>query len=138
MPTQRPDLNGVKLQLPGSAPIYLVDNGVRRWIPNPQVFNALFRDWNGVCQDPDIPEIQRGPDIPATAILFRCFDSPKVFLLDHNTQNQNVKRWITSPAVMDHYNFSWTQIHIWNVPLNTIGIPDGSNISNPPNWNQPE
>ena len=71
-----------------------------------------------------------GNNIPETAILFKCIDSPKVFLLDGVAPNQS-KRWITSPAVMDRYNFDWNKIHVFNVPLSALKFPDGPNIDNP-------
>jgi hypothetical protein len=123
----RIDLNGLRIKLPGDPKIYLMDLGKRRWIPNPNVYNSLFRNWVGIIEDIDIVEITTGSQIPVTAILFRAYDSPKVFLLDGNPPNQ-VKRWITSPAVMDRYNFDWGRIHVWNVPLSALVYPDGPNI----------
>jgi hypothetical protein len=96
-PRIRTDLNGLRVRLPKHAPIYLVDEGKKRHIPNPQVYNELFKDWTGVVAD-----------------------------------NQ-VKRHVASPAVMEHYHFNWDHIHVWNVPLSAIGYPDGTQIRNPPN-----
>lgn len=126
----RPDINGLRLAVPLAAPVYLLDMGKRRWIPNPTVYNQLFKDWNGIVQDIDTNEIEKGIPIPETAILFRCIDSPKVFLLDGVAPHQT-KRWITSPDVMNRYNFNWDKIQVWNVPLNAITYPDGPNIENP-------
>lgn len=126
----RPDINGLRLAVPLAAPVYLLDMGKRRWIPNPTVYNQLFKDWNGIVQDIDTNEIEKGTPIPETAILFRCIDSPKVFLLDGVAPHQT-KRWITSPDVMNRYNFNWDKIQVWNVSLNAITYPDGPNIENP-------
>lgn len=128
----RTDLNGLRVQLPGTSPIYIVDLGKKRHIPNPQVYDELFTDWKGIAQDVNIDGITTGDPIPDTAILFRCYDSPKIFLLDGNSPNY-VKRHIASPAVMDHYNFNWNKVHVFNVQLNIIAIPDGAPIRNPPN-----
>lgn len=128
----RTDLNGLRVRLsPKHAAIYLIDEGKKRHIPNPQVYNALFANWEGVVGDLNINAIPDGSKIPETAILFRCVDSPKVFLLDGVAPNQ-VKRHITAPHVMDHYNFDWNKIHVWNVPLAAIVYPDGTPINNPP------
>ena len=133
MPTTvRNDLNGVRVRLPGTHPIYLIDLGKKRHIPNPEVYNELFADWKNVAVDANIDSITTGDPIPKTAMLFRCFDSPKVFLLDGEKPNQT-KRHMVSPAVMGHYNFAWSRIHVWNVPLDVLGIPDGPPIKNPPN-----
>jgi len=128
--TKRPDLNGLRVALPGAAPIYLIDEGMRRWIPNPQVYDQLFKDWNGIVFDININDIDQGTNISETVILFRCYDSPKVFLLD-GVAPQQTKRWITSPEVMARYNFDWNKVHVWNVPLSAIKYPDGPNITNP-------
>ena len=126
----RTDLNGLRVRLPGSSPIYLIDLGKRRHIPNPQVYHQLFSTWEGVIDDIDVDEIQLGDPIPETAVLFRCADSPKTFLLDRNPPNQ-VKRHIVAPAVMDRYKFDWAKVQVWNVPLSAIVYPDGDPIRNP-------
>jgi len=126
----RTDLNGLRLRLPGAAPIYLIDLGKRRHIPNPEVYNQIFSTWKGVFDDIDIDEIPLAEPIPETAILFRCFDNPKVFFLDGNPPNYEM-RHIVAPAVMDRYKFDWGKIHVWNVPLDAIGYPHGDPIRNP-------
>jgi hypothetical protein len=131
-PRIRTDLNGLRVRLPKHAPIYLVDEGKKRHIPNPQVYNELFKDWTGVVADINIDDVTTGTPLPLTAILFKCSDDPKVSLLDGNPPNQ-VKRHVASPAVMEHYHFNWDHIHVWNVPLSAIGYPDGTQIRNPPN-----
>jgi hypothetical protein len=127
---KRNDINGLRLQVPASAPIYMVDMGKIRWIPSPQVYDQLFRDSNGIIQDIDTCEIEKGDPIPETAMLFRCIDSPKVFLLDGQFPHQT-KRWITSPDVMNRYNFDWNKITVFNTPLDAIKYPDGPDIENP-------
>jgi len=131
MPAElRTDLNGLRVRLPGSAPIYLIDLGKRRHIPNPYVYNQIFSTWDGVVDDIDVDEIQIGDPIPETAILFKCADSPKVFLLDGIPPNQT-KRHVVAPAVMDRYKFDWAKVHVWNAPSASIGYPDGPPIKNP-------
>jgi len=126
----RNDLNGLRVRLPGAAPIYLMDLGKKRHIPNPQVYTELFSTREGEVEDINIDAIPDGDPIPETALLFRCVDTPKVFLLDGVPPNQ-VKRHIVSPPVMDRYCFNWHHIHVWNVPLQAIGYPDGTPIRNP-------
>jgi len=126
----RKDLNGLRVRLPGTAPIYLMDLGKKRHIPNPQVYHELFATWEGVVEDINIDEISTGDPLTETSFLFKCYDSPKVFLCDGIAPNQT-KRHIVSPAVMERYKFSWDHIHLWNVELEHIGIPDGTPIKNP-------
>ena len=92
-PRLRNDLNGLRVRLPGTAPIYLIDLGKKRHIPNPQVYRELFSTLGGLVEDINIDDIPTGDPIPETALLFRCADSAKVFLLDGTPPNQ-VKRHI--------------------------------------------
>lgn len=129
-PRLRNDLNGLRVRLPGTAPIYLIDLGKKRHIPNPQVYRELFSTLGGLVEDINIDDIPDGDPIPEEAYLFRCDDNPKIFLRDGKQPN-TVKRHIVSPVVMDRYCFSWDHVHLWNVPLADIGIPDGPPIRNP-------
>lgn len=101
----RPDLAGYRIQIPGQAPIWVIDrNGYRRWIPNPDTFNHLFRDWSRV-QDINANEISLGPQLDNLTVLVRGAATPNVYILDGHR-----KRWITSPAIMDKYNFAWERV----------------------------
>lgn len=118
----RPDLNGLRVKLPNRPEIYLIDRGYRRWIPNPATYNNLFRDWNGVVVDINIDEIPLGASITSGAILARADGFAPVYLID-----QGMKRWITSPAIMDQYYFAWNRVYV--LPPATINsIPSGPNI----------
>ena len=127
MPQDRNDLNGLRVQLPGQAAIYLMDKGKKRHIPNPQVYNELFKSWDGVVQDINVNDIPTGEQIPETGLLFRNSGSPKVYLLDGVSPNQ-VRRHIAAPNVMDRYHFNWGRIHV--LP-DAITFPDGDQIRNP-------
>jgi hypothetical protein len=121
--TPRPDLNGLRVKSPTEAKIYLIDGGCRRWIPNPETYNNLFRDWNGVVIDIDINEIPEAAPISEGAILSKGSNSPAVFLVD-----RGIKRWVTSPAAMDKYYFNWGRVYV--VPQVLVdSIPTGSSIA---------
>ena len=52
MPSRlRNDLNGLRVRLPGTDPIYLIDEGKRRYIDNPETYAALFSTEEGVIED---------------------------------------------------------------------------------------
>jgi hypothetical protein len=95
------ELNGLRVRAPGQAETYLIDQGQRRWIPNPETFNNLFS--GEVTVSIDSINIPRGPDMTNGAILAQC--NATVFLIDNN-----VKRGISSPAVMEKYGFNWGQV----------------------------
>lgn len=139
MPSRlRNDLNGLRVRLPGTDPIYLIDEGKRRYIDNPETYAALFSTEEGVIEDIDIDEIPRGENIPKDAFLLRCqhqSNTPRenrmIFLIDGVEPNQ-IKRHIVSPPVMDRYKFAWNQVQDWPVKLSAINYPDGNPIKNPP------
>lgn len=126
----RTDLNGLKVRFPFDAGVYMIDLGIRRLIPSRAVYDELFSTWENIIADIDIDEIQSGDSIPETAFLFRCIDSPNVYLLDGVEPNQ-VKRHIVSPDVMDRYEFSWARVHRFNVRVRDLKYPDGAPIKNP-------
>ena len=128
----RPDLNGSRLKNKATGQIYLMDCGKRRYIPNKQVYFKLFKDWDGSISDVDIDEIDEVDGIPETAILFKCNDSAKVFLLDGVAPHQK-KRWIPSLEVFNRYYFNMRKVERFNEPLNEIDkkYPDGPDIAQP-------
>jgi len=119
----RPDLNGLRVKLPNQPAIYLIDQGYRRWIPNPATYNNLFRDWNGIITDIGINDIPLATQITSGAILARGDGTAPVYLID-----AGVKRWVTSPAAMDKYYFAWNRVYV--VPPVLVNfIPNGPAIS---------
>lgn len=46
-------------------PVYVIDNGLRRWIPNPDRFNALRYQWEAIIAipDEDLASIEHGPNM---------------------------------------------------------------------------
>jgi hypothetical protein len=80
-------------------------DGFLRWIPNPATYNNLFRDWNGVIISTVIPDIARGAKLTDGAVLVEGTGTIPVYLVSNG-----LKRWITSPAVMDKYYFNWKTV----------------------------
>jgi hypothetical protein len=119
----RPDLNGIRMTLPGPSTVWLIDRGYKRGIPNPETYNNLFRDWNGIVVSIDVNEIPSGPNITNGAILATRPGPGTVYLIDNG-----VKRGILNPAVMDKYHFAWNRIY--RVPQIVLdSIPDGDIIT---------
>ncbi len=83
----------------------------------------MFRDWNGVEEVIDINDIDQGPNISDGAILAKDPNLAPVYLIDNGQ-----KRWVTSPAVMDKFYFSWNAIQsVPNIVLSFV--PSGSDIT---------
>jgi hypothetical protein len=118
----RPDLNGLRVQEPGHAEIYLIDEGRKRHIPNPPTYDDLFRNWEGVQPDLHLDEIDTGAAISDGAILAFGKSSPAVYLVDRGH-----KRHVTSPGVMDKYYFYWPTTRVDQILLDSI--PDGNPIT---------
>lgn len=102
----RPDLDGLRVKVPGDDAIYLMDNGYRRHIPNVPTYNNLFRDWNSIHEDTGVGEIPVGTSIADGAVLAKGANTDPVYLVD-----SGVKRWVTGPSVMEKYYFNWDRIY---------------------------
>jgi hypothetical protein len=112
----RPDLNGFRIKHPNGT-VYLILDGKRRHVPNPDTYNSLFRNWDGIITDVDVDSITDGGALSDGAVLAKPNNGPAVFLVSNNQ-----KRHVTSPAVMDKYNFSWDRVvTVPHVLLDFIG-----------------
>lgn len=113
--------------------VYLADPIGMRWITNPTVYNALFRDWNGITALANPPGSSpplgaeaflsylgsgtgdyhlfmctpQGSQIPEEAALMKDPAAPEVYLVE-----QGMKRHIVSPDIMDRYSFNWNAIQL--------------------------
>ncbi|MGW7363690.1 hypothetical protein ACWGI8_09730 [Streptomyces sp. NPDC054841] len=122
-PRVRPDLNGLRIKDVSGPAIYLILDGKRRHIPNPETYNNLFRDWNGIQHVVDAAAIDNGGPLSDGAFLGKAPNAPEVYLVSNG-----VKRWITSPAAMDKYHFAWNRI-VSISPVALHAIPTGASIS---------
>jgi hypothetical protein len=123
LPAPRPDLAGLRLTPLTGGPIYLVNpEGYLQWIPNPNTYNNLFVDWNGV-ERVDIATMPIGTALSDGAVLAKGNASNAVYLVSNGK-----KRWITSPNAMEKYHFNWK--HIFVIPQILVdSLPTGSNWS---------
>jgi hypothetical protein len=106
----RPELNGLRVKVPGQEAVYLIDKGYRRWIPSPETYNNLFRDWSGVYEDLAIADIPLAAPITDGAVLAAGLGTTAIYLVD-----AGVKRWITTEAAMEKYHFNYGRVY--NVPM---------------------
>ena len=137
----RHDLNGLRVQQYGDPSVHLMVQGLRRLIPTQQVMSRLSTlgaNWvcrydataPGVILDLHVSQLDAGPQLPEECVIFQTTDSPQVFLLDHDANGEQIKRWITTAEAMDRFQFDWAKIKRWDVPLASLGLPDGPDI----NW----
>ena len=101
----RPELNGTRVRSPGTATVYLIDNGFRRAVPNVAAYEALFRDWECIVEDLDIDAIRMGDPLGDSAELVRLSGDPAVYFVDGAT-----RRHVANPQVMDRFRFAWERV----------------------------
>ena len=116
------ELNGQRVQVPGNNAVYLIDRGVRRWIPNPETYWRLFNNTDGIQVASYYALIAVGQPLSTQAQLLNPQGGGAVYLVE-----PGVKRWVTSPANMDKYYFNWA--NITPVPQFVLyAIPNGPSI----------
>jgi hypothetical protein len=121
MPTPRPELNGLRLKLPNQDPIYLIDRGLRRHIPNPATYHNLFGA-SPFQEDLNLLDIQEGAEISDGAVLARAEGTAPIYLVE-----QGSKRHIMSPSIMNQYGFGGPVQVV--APILLAGIQNGPDIA---------
>lgn len=97
----------------GSGPeVYVLEHGMKRWIPNPEIFNNLSYDFRKILYVSDnfLNSYPKGPNITndyTDGALLKTNNDPKVYLY-----NNNSLRWIPDPIVFNSNGFSWDNIVI--------------------------
>lgn len=123
-PEPRPDLNAMVFQRMGGHECYMVDNGLKRYLSN---WN-LFREGHAVTPF-DTSAILEGSPVRQDALLIADGTGP-VYLLDVNPEkggNTLVKRWIVDAKTFDQYQFGWDKIQ--RLPVTVVAaIPKGKDI----------
>jgi hypothetical protein len=61
--------NGALMRGSGPA-VYWMQGGLRRWIPDPDTFNAMRLNWNAIqaVSDADLEAVPRGQDVPSVRL----------------------------------------------------------------------
>jgi hypothetical protein len=114
--------DGRRVVEPASGAIYVMLGGALRHIPDPATYNNLFRDWKGIGALGNLGGQRVEPALSNGAHLANGTPDGRVFLVSNG-----VKRWVSSPAVMDRYQFKWTAVR--NLPAAQLtAMPDGPAI----------
>ena len=118
----RPDLNGTRVRAPGTATVYLIDNGFRRAVPDIPAYEALFRDWEWIVEDIDVEAIRLGDPLGESAGLVKSGEASGVDFIDGAT-----RRLVANPQVMDKYRFAWERVR--DVPCEELErLPEGPTL----------
>ena len=124
-PEPMPQLNGLLLQLPGAAPVYLVLNGYRCWIPDSTTYNNLFVSGATIVQDINIGVVSEGAALSSGAVLAQASGSPTVYLVS------NGEKWgIPSMDIFTRYQFNASNIQSC-APVIINAVPNGPDIQGP-------
>lgn len=90
-----------------SSAIYLIIDGKKSWIQNPQSFSTLIDSYNKVTVISNVTLYRTGPAIDQNAQLIKRSDFSAVYLTQYG-----IKRWIVNPQTFNNLGFSWTKIKI--------------------------
>jgi hypothetical protein len=124
----RPDLDGLRVQIPHGNEIFLImDHGYRRGM-NSKTYDQLFRNWDGIVVGMDVGLIPELPPLSNLAVLARRSegDTARVYLISNGR-----KCWVTSGKAMDRYYFDYDKVQKLS-PAVIDAIPNGPDI----NWPQ--
>lgn len=97
---------------------YVTESGMKRHIPNIEVFNSYGNKWEDVIVLP-LTNVSSYPD----NILIKLESDPKVYKLENGQ-----KRWIQTAEAFNRLKFNWSKI----APVNSVELnfyPTGSIIN---------
>lgn len=122
--TARPDLSGLLIQQPGTYGIYLIVNGTKRLIPDPDTLKRLFIH-NPTIIPWDVPSVESGPMLSVGAVLVRADGFANTYVVTNG-----VRWFIPSDAVFNRYQFNRANVVV--VPAIVINsVPPGPDLEMP-------
>ncbi|MFD0764333.1 hypothetical protein ACFQZI_05680 [Mucilaginibacter lutimaris] len=99
--------------------VYIIIDKKAHLIPNPETYNQLFKNWNGI-QEVNSNSVLIGEPITDRAYLASATE--RVYFVSNG-----VKRWIMSPIAFNNFNFSWDKIRKVSA-AELDRIPEGNQI----------
>jgi len=99
----------------GSGPeVYFMENGMKRWIVDPDAFFAFDFNWRNVRFVPDtlLESYPRGQNLDKksafpNSMLVKLADDPKVYITDRSS-----RRWIKDPDTFNNLGLDWYSVNI--------------------------
>lgn len=97
----------------GTGPeVYILENGVRCWIPDPETFEYFNYKWTNIktisdtllVSYPQGDDLSRYSDYPDGTLLRGS--GPEVYLIELGK-----RRWFPNPAIFERNNFGWKYIY---------------------------
>lgn len=126
-PTER--LHGSGTLIKGSGPaIYLLQNGFKRHLLSPEIFNSYYRSWSYYVNisDSRLDDYPNGPNIIfRQGTLIKGIGYPEVYQVEYPSA---IKRHIISPAIFYGLGFSWNSVVETSIDLVNLHL-SGSDIN---------
>jgi hypothetical protein len=116
----------------GSGPrVYLASSGLKRWIPNPETFDANGFAWGDIRRVDDsvldsMPDGNPIPDVLADGNLIAGYSGPEVYVMDSGQ-----KRHVSGRDAMRACGFSFADIRFVST-ARVDAVPIGASLSGPP------
>lgn len=106
-------LDGTLIRADGYEEVYVLEDGLRRWIINPDVFNRLGYKWSNVrvISKEAVDSYPSGNDVTSSYYYYYPngslikADAPEVYLIEAGK-----KRWIPNPQIFEAKGFRWERI----------------------------
>ncbi|WP_242069910.1 hypothetical protein [Bacillus cereus] len=97
--------NGYRVKEIGKPTIYLVDRGMKRYITDSDTYNRIFKNSDGILEFQSLHTIPNGRSIDQDMGLIRFENDSFIYFLDKDATGKPMKRWVTSPAILNKYAF---------------------------------
>jgi hypothetical protein len=120
-----PKDNGSLRQLPDSPQIYLILNGLRRWIPDMTTIGNLFVSGTTAKSDPNLGDIEEGAPLTSGTVLAQASGSDPIYLVTNSK-----KMWIPSMDILNSYHFDLGKVQVV-APILLNSIPSGPDVQGP-------
>lgn len=127
-PNERLNGSGTVIKGANYPGIYLLENGQKRHIVNPEVFNSYYRSWGYYANISfsQLDNYPNGPDIIfRQGTLIKSIGYPEVYQVEYPSA---LKRHIVSPAIFSGLGFDWGSVIETNVNLVALH-PLGSDLN---------
>ena len=103
--------NGIFVKSQGPK-VYFLENGMKRWVESPEVFNAFGFNWNKIrfVSEEELKKYPTGSDIKNAArypdgILLRKMGGYKVYLVE-----RGYRRWIKNATTFKNMGLFWDDV----------------------------
>lgn len=98
--------DGLRVKGSDSGAIYLVINGILRWIPNEATYNSVFSNWsNIVVSDYLVNSVPSGEPLSNGSVLVKDATHAAIYLV-----TLGCKMWVPNPATMEKFSFASPKI----------------------------